>query len=74
MRAILLCLMLLALPALAAENAADTVYAMSAVEHMLRDIRFTMEQSREISLKKWRKRSVFRRLAENMLRIFTIWM
>jgi len=50
------------------------LYAMSAVEHMLRDIRFTMEQSREISLKKWRKRSVFRRLAENMLRIFTIWM
>ncbi len=50
------------------------LYGMPAVEHILRDIRFTLEQCREILLPQWRRRSVFRRLAESILRIFTIWM
>ena len=50
------------------------LYAMPAVEHILRDLRNTMEQSREIQAEQWRKRGIFRRLSECILRIFTIWM
>ena len=50
------------------------LYAMPAVEHILRDVKATLEQCQEILLPKWRKRSIFRRLAESILRIFTIWM
>ena len=50
------------------------LYAMPAVEHILRDLRSTMEQCREIQLAQWRKRNIFRRLTESILRIFTIWM
>ena len=41
---------------------------------MLRDVRDVMAQSREILLPKWRKRNIFRKLSESVLRIFTIWM
>ena len=48
---------------------------MSAVEHILRDIRSCMEeQCQEVLLHKWHKRSIFRRMAEAVLKIFTIWM
>ena len=50
------------------------LYGMSAVEHILRDMKATLTQCQEILLPKWRKRSIFRRLAESILRIFTIWM
>ena len=50
------------------------LYGMSAVEHILRDIKATLEQCREIELPKWRRRSIFRRLAESVLRILSIWM
>ena len=32
------------------------------------------EQCQEVLLHKWRKRSIFRRMAEAVLKIFTIWM
>ena len=48
---------------------------MSAVEHILRDIQSYMERDcQEVVLSKWRKRNLFRRLAEAVLKIFTIWM
>ena len=50
------------------------LYGMSAVEHILRDIKATLEQCREIELPRWRRRSIFRRLAESVLRILSIWM
>ena len=51
------------------------LYGMSAVEHILRDIRGYMEeQCQEVLLPKWRRRSIFRRMAEAVLKIFTIWM
>ena len=51
------------------------LYGMSAVEHILRDIQGYMERDcQEVLLHKWRKRSVFRRAAEAVLKIFTIWM
>ena len=50
------------------------LYGMPAVEHVLRDVRDVMAQSREILLPKWRKRNIFRKLSESVLRIFTIWM
>ena len=50
------------------------LYAMPAVEHILRDMEEAAAQSREITLDKWRRRSVFRRLGERILESFTIWM
>ena len=50
------------------------LYGMSAVEHILRDIAHVREQCREILLPRWRRRNVLRRLAESLLRLFSIWM
>ena len=50
------------------------LYGMPAVEHIYRDIRSVMEQCGEIRLPQWRKRNIFRRMSESILRIFTIWM
>ena len=50
------------------------LYGMSAVEHVLREILACQEQCEEIHLPKWRRRNVFRRMAEAVLKIFTIWM
>jgi len=50
------------------------LYGMSAVEHILRDIAHVRAQSREILLPQWRKRNVFRRMAESLLRLVNIWM
>ena len=50
------------------------LYGMPAVEHVYRDIRSIMEQCGEIRLAQWRKRNIFRRMTESILRIFTIWM
>lgn len=50
------------------------LYGMPAVEHILRDIQSVMQQCGEIHLAQWRKRNIFRRMSESILRIFTIWM
>ena len=50
------------------------LYGMPAVEHITRDIREILDRCREIHLTQWRRRSIFRKLSERVLRIFTIWM
>ena len=63
------------LPAAVISALGVALYGMSAVEHILRDIRGFMERDcQEILLSKWRRRSIFRRMAEAVLKIFTIWM
>ena len=50
------------------------LYGMTAVEHILRDLQATLEQSREIHWDQWRRRGVLRRAAEAVLRFFAIWL
>ncbi|MGM9618928.1 MAG: cardiolipin synthase [Oscillospiraceae bacterium] len=53
---------------------AALLYGSPVVEELLRDMDDIMEASREVTLESWRKRSWFRRVLEQVLRPFAIWM
>lgn len=49
-------------------------YGAPVVEELREDMERIMEESEEISAEKWRKRGIFQRMTEQILRLFASWM
>ena len=50
------------------------LYGMPAIDHICRDMKEIMGQSREILLEKWLRRGWPRKVVEAVLNLFSIWM
>ena len=50
------------------------LYHVDAITGILMDMERVMARSETVDLRKWKKRSWFKRMIEKLLRIFSIWM